>query len=202
MGQEIPCTVRHEGKSATGKALLESSALIFRGDFRLKIPFASITSLRAVAGELRIRTKEGVSTFVLGSKAETWRERIANPKSLVEKLGPRAGDGAAVMGKFTADFLRDLKTAGAKISEGKVSAATQWIFLAVDSQADLAKIKSFAKAMEGAMALWIVYPKGRKTLTESDVRSAGLKAGLLDIKVASFSPEQTALKFVIPKAKR
>jgi len=34
------------------------------------------------------------------------------------------------------------------------------------------------------------------------VRSAGLKAGLVDIKVVSFSATHTALKFVLPKAKR
>ena len=41
-----------------------------------------------------------------------------------------------------------------------------------------------------------------KTITESDVRSSGVKAGLTDIKVASFSSTHTALKFVIPKSKR
>ncbi len=48
----------------------------------------------------------------------------------------------------------------------------------------------------------IVYPKGQKTITESTVRTAGLKAGLTDIKVVGFSATHTALKFVIPKAKR
>jgi hypothetical protein len=52
------------------------------------------------------------------------------------------------------------------------------------------------------MALWIIYPKGQKSVSESHVRSAGLKSGLTDIKVANFSSTHTALKFVIPKAKR
>jgi hypothetical protein len=34
------------------------------------------------------------------------------------------------------------------------------------------------------------------------VRGAGLKAGLVDVKVAGFSETHTALKFVIPKGKR
>jgi hypothetical protein len=47
-----------------------------------------------------------------------------------------------------------------------------------------------------------VYRKGQKSITETDVRSAGLQAGLVDIKVVSFSATHTALKFVVPKSKR
>jgi hypothetical protein len=44
--------------------------------------------------------------------------------------------------------------------------------------------------------VWVVYPKGVKTITENDVIAAGRAIGMVDIKVASFSAEQTALKFV------
>jgi hypothetical protein len=56
--------------------------------------------------------------------------------------------------------------------------------------------------MKGATALWIVYPKGQKSITESDVIAAGRKKGLKDIKVVGFSSTHTALKFVIPLDKR
>ena len=46
-------------------------------------------------------------------------------------------------------------------------------------------------------------PKGKDTpVTETDARKAGLAAGLVDVKVAAFSPTHSALKFVIPVAKR
>lgn len=64
------------------------------------------------------------------------------------------------------------------------------------------RTKRLAGSLNGAAALWIVYPKGQTSITESDVRCTGLSAGLTDIKVASFSPTHTALKFVVPKAKR
>lgn len=201
MGQELLCTVRHQGKTLKGKALLETSELILRGDTPLKIPFASICALDAVDCELRVRTKTGLIVFVLGDKAAKWRERIANPKTLMEKLGVKAGDGVALLGKFEGELLDQLKKTGAETSN-RLSASTQWIFLRVDAQAELSKVKSCADGMRGATALWIVYPKGQKTLTENDVRSAGLKAGLTDIKVTKFSESHTALKFVIPTAKR
>jgi hypothetical protein len=201
LGQEVTCTVRHQGKPAKGKALLETSELILRGDLRLKIPFSAITSLRAVDGELHVKTKHGVTVFELGEKAEKWREKIASPKSLIEKLGPKAGDLVVIFENFEAEFLRDLKTVGT-VREEKVSAATQWIFLAAEERENLKKVAGIAKAMRGAAGLWIVYAKGKKELTENDVRGAGLKAGLVDVKVTRFSETKTGLKFVVPKGRR
>jgi hypothetical protein len=56
--------------------------------------------------------------------------------------------------------------------------------------------------MKNAQALWVVYPKGKKDITEIDVISAGRKAGLKDVKVVGFSATHTALKFVLPIEKR
>jgi hypothetical protein len=48
----------------------------------------------------------------------------------------------------------------------------------------------------------LIYPKGRKEITELQVLSAGRSAGLLDVKVVSYSATHTALKFVRPKSQR
>ncbi|HEY1468946.1 MAG TPA: hypothetical protein VGF61_07865 [Candidatus Acidoferrum sp.] len=201
MGQELACSVLANGKSHRGKALLESNEILFRGDLRLKIPLASIKKVDAGEGKLHVRTKDALYVFDLGPKAEKWRDRIANPKSLLDKLGVKPGDSVSLLGSFSADFLAGLKKQGAVITRAK-SAAPSWIFLAADSLADLAGVKSAAGALKNSAALWIVYPKAQKSITENDVRSAGLRSGLTDIKVASFSPTHTALKFVIPVANR
>lgn len=202
MGSEELTTVDHLGKSHRGKVLLESNEVIFRGDdLRFKIPFTSIKSVTAANGQLRIKTPHGESVFHLGNKAGKWRGKIANPKSLIDKLGPKPNDQVVVQGKFPPEFSRDLKKQEVKLTT-KILSTTKWIFLAVETQSDLSKIKSTAKSMSGANALWIVYPKGQKSPTEHDVRAAGLKSNLTDIKVASFSPTHTALKFVIPAKHR
>jgi hypothetical protein len=67
---------------------------------------------------------------------------------------------------------------------------------------ELSSVAEIAKSMEGATALWIVYPKGQKSITENDVIAAGRKTGLKDVKVVGFSATHTALKFVIPLDKR
>ena len=56
--------------------------------------------------------------------------------------------------------------------------------------------------MQPDAALWIIYPKGIREITENDVIAAIRAAGLKDVKVASFSATHTALKAVIPVAQR
>jgi hypothetical protein len=201
MGQELACSVLAGGKSHRGKALLETTEIVFRGDLRLKIPFTSIRKMEAGEGKLQVRTSDDFYVFDLGPKAETWRDRIANPKSLLEKLGVKPGGSVSLLGSFPAEFLAELKKRGAAITREK-STSPAWIFLAANSVSDLAKVPSAAATLKNSAALWIVYPKGQKSITEGDVRGAGLRAGLTDIKVASFSPTHTALKFVIPISKR
>lgn len=201
MGNEAPCKLRHDGKTYSGKALLETSELLFRGETRLKIPFASISALEARDGELHVRTKEGLAVFSLGAQAEKWREKIANPKTVLEKLGVRAGERVSLNGEFPADFVASLKKCGAVLLQEK-AADCAWYFLAAESRAALKRVKSLGALLRGAAGLWIVYPKGQTSITESDVRSSGLQAGLTDVKVARFSETHTALKFVVPKSKR
>jgi hypothetical protein len=46
--------------------------------------------------------------------------------------------------------------------------------------------------------VWVIRPKGRPDISERAVMAAGKAAGLVDVKVVSFSPTHTAEKFVIP----
>jgi hypothetical protein len=50
--------------------------------------------------------------------------------------------------------------------------------------------------------IWAITPKGKDGIAEAAVVAAGKAAGLVDVKVAAFSPTHTAAKFVIPKAQR
>jgi len=121
---------------------------------------------------------------------------------LLEKLGVKPGETVSLTGRFSPDFLARLKKHGAVLVPEKTAKGSRWIFLAVESTRDLARVKPLARALAGPAGLWIVYRKGQMSVSEADVRSTGLKAGLADVKVASFSPTHTALKFVIPKSQR
>ncbi len=87
MGNEANCKVQFGKQRSEGTALLETSEILFRGEFRLKIPFSTIKSVKALDGELRLQTAKGLAVFHLGAGAEKWREKILHPKSRIEKLG-------------------------------------------------------------------------------------------------------------------
>jgi len=202
MGNEVKCTVRFGKEVSEGKALLETSEVLFRGGFRLKLPFASIKSVKAVDGELRLQTADGLAVFELGPAAEKWREKILHPKSRIEKLGIKPGAKVALLGGFDANLdneLNELKTA---VTKDRVADDADAVFLAADSLKELSSVAKIAKSLKGATALWIVYPKGQKSITENDVIATGRKTGLKDVKVVGFSSTHTALKFVIPLDKR
>jgi hypothetical protein len=76
MGNELACKLRRQGKSYSGKALLETFEIIFRGDTRLKIPFASIINIKALDGELHVQTVDGPAVFELGTQAEKGARRL------------------------------------------------------------------------------------------------------------------------------
>ena len=202
MGKEATCKVTFGKQQSEGKALLETSEIIFRGDFRLKIPFSTIKSAKAVDGELRLQTADGLAVFHLGAAAEKWCDKILHPKSRIEKLGVKPGVKVSLLGGFEADFLKEIATLTKSVSKGKVDADTECIFFAADLKKDLGALAKISKSMKDATALWIVYPKGQKQITELDVLAAGRKEGLKDLKVVGFSPTHTTLKFVIPVAHR
>jgi hypothetical protein len=202
MGNEAKCVARIDGKKAEGKALLETGELIFRGaECRVKIVFADIRSVAAADGELRIKSKDGAFAFAVGAAAETWRDKILHPKTRVEKLGVKAGLRVAVVGDVQKEFAKELRQSKAKIvADG--AAGTEAVFLFVERNGDAGNIAKAARKIKGAMGLWVVYPKGKKEITEGDVLGAGRKAGLKDVKVVGFSATHTALKFVVPVEKR
>ena len=186
MGQEIKCRVDFANQSCDGKALLESTEIIFRGAFRLKIPFQSISSMEAVDGKLKVQNPEGLAVFHLGKAAEKWAAKIRNPPSRLDKLGVRSGTKVQLIGRHEDDFKRELTERGAVIAKSKPDLA----MLAVKTKDELVELAYLRE-----QPVWVVYPKGLQTITENDVIKAGRAAGFADIKVCSFSATHTALKF-------
>jgi hypothetical protein len=203
MGKELQGAVRVGRQRHQGKILLETNELIFRGTaYRLKIIFSEMRDVQANNGQLRIATNDGVLTFEVGTAAEKWREKILHPKTRVQKLGVKEGTKVRLLGEFPSDFVNELKAASAEILEADGSANAGHNFIAAEGKSSLAAIAKHAKKLEDAEALWVVYEKGKKDLTENDVIAAGRKVGLKDAKVVGFSSTHTALKFVLPLEKR
>jgi uncharacterized protein YcaQ len=202
MGSEAHCTARFQRRTSEGRALLESSELLFLGDFRLRIRFDEIVAVRAVKGVLHVETAGGVATFELGPAAERWVEKIRMPKPLIDKLGVKSGQQVSVIGVDDDGFLRDVEARVGAVAPGRLKDGSDLVFLGAVTPRDLDRMPRLVRAIRRDGAVWVVWKKGMPALKEDHVRKAGLAAGLVDVKVASFSPTHSALKLVIPKAAR
>lgn len=202
MGLEANCTARFQKQTSVGKAHLEEKELVFRGDFRLKIPLKDVASAEAKRGSLTVKFSGGTAVFELGAQAEKWAFKIRYPRSLLDKLGVKPGARLSVLGVADKDFFRQMRERGADFAEGRALKDSDLIFFAAESKDALKKLKALESSLQPAGAIWVVYPKGQKHITELDVIAASKAAGLVDVKVVSFSETHTGLKLMIPRARR
>jgi hypothetical protein len=72
------------------------------------------------------------------------------------------------------------------------------ILARVDTPEELAtSLRTTAKQLAARIPIWFIYPKGKgHPLSENEVRSTALAAGIVDTKVCAVSPTLTALRFV------
>jgi hypothetical protein len=204
MGAEAACTAWYQGRSAAGRALLETDELLFRGPFRLAIPLKIIDDVDAVDGVLVVRFRGDEARFELGRAAVRWADRIAHPPSLVEKLGIRSGDKVAVLGFTDGVFAKEVERVTGTRPLARAGKACDCVFLWVERAAALDRVPALRRGLSPDGALWIVRPKGvlANDVTEGGVLGAGRAADLVDVKVVRFSDTHTAHKFVIPRAGR
>jgi hypothetical protein len=130
------------------------------------------------------------------------QERDYSQRTLAEKLGIKPGQRVAVLGVEDAEFQRDLEAIVSDYSRGDGLREADLIFFSAEAKQDLSKLKSLSRSICKSGGIWVVYPKGQTHIREIDVINAGKTAGLTDNKIVRFSATHTALRFVIPIAKR
>ena len=204
MGYDAACTLTSDGKKSRGTAWLEQKELVFRGPTRLAIPLKSITSATARDGTLHVAFGERTAAFAIGDAAAKWAARITNPPSRADKLGIKTGMAIVVLGVDDDVLAKEIAERGSTVVSGgaRSTKPADLIFFGAHHRDALAKLADLKKRLQPAGALWIVRPKGRAEITEAETMAAGKRAGLVDVKVVSFSDTHTAEKFVIPVAKR
>lgn len=127
---------------------------------------------------------------------------FVSTRTRIEKLGVKPGSDVLLLGiEKDRSFVKELKTAGAAIRTSGARPADM-IFASFGHRDDLRRLAPLVARLKADGALWTLRPKGSKDLTESEMMRAGQGAGLVDVKVVSFSDVLTAAKFVVPVAKR
>jgi hypothetical protein len=129
-------------------------------------------------------------------------ERDYSHRLLLDKLGVKPDQQICVLGISDAAFLKDLGARVPGFARDQQRDAADLIFLGAEDLKTLARLKPLANTIQKNGAIWVVYPKGQQHIRETDVMAAGKSAGLTDVKVCRFSETHTALRFVIPVARR
>jgi hypothetical protein len=203
MGAEAICTARFKGKTTKGKARLEMDTLEFRGpEVRLSIPFKHIQKVHARDGALTVDSGRGPISLMLGAAAEKWAAKIQHPRSRFDKLGVKKDWRVSALGVSDEAFLAELAGAVTELSIGRTLKDSDAIFFGATREAELTRLATLKDSLKSNGALWVIRPKGLPEISERAVMAAGKAAGLVDVKVISFSPTHTAEKFVIPRHAR
>ncbi len=122
---------------------------------------------------------------------------------LLDKLGVKPRARVAILNVPDVDFRALLPERTADVTDGWPAPKTDLVFLGADSIDELLRIGPLQEALVPNGAIWVVSRKGRAaTLRDVDVIEAAKAVGLVDNKVVSFSPTHTALRLVIPVARR
>lgn len=202
MGREHDCTAMMNGKRSSGRALLETEEVVFRGDsFRLRVPFKAIRKIEVKGDDLRLEYGEDRVSFALGAaEAEKWASAIKNPKTRADKLGVKAGQSVALINIDDEALEGELAAKGAVI--GSLKKGTDVVFFGANKAKELSRLATLREKIAQNGAIWIVRPKGVATIAEKDVLAAAKEAGLVDVKVVKLSETHTAEKVVIPVARR
>jgi len=122
---------------------------------------------------------------------------VASTRPLLDKLGVKPGAKVAVVDLDEPAFVKLLRERTTDIVKGKPRTPCDIVFLGATDMRDLERLKDIKNWIEPKGAIWVIRPKGgRGALRDTDLIGAGLAAGLVDNKIASFSETQGAMRFV------
>jgi hypothetical protein len=118
-------------------------------------------------------------------------------RPLLDKLGVKPGTKVALVHLPDPGFRKLLRTRTADITTGRPSGQCDLVFVGVSKRTELRRIVQVKSWIEPNGAIWVVRPKGgRSDVSDTDVIDAGLAAGLVDNKIASFSDTHGAMRLV------
>jgi len=122
------------------------------------------------------------------------------------------GQETAYASGYSSEFRRTIRAIFGPLVEWVTAwppGRHSWLMTEVPAEGSLPKFfRDLEARLLPAGSLWTVFPKKpfqaelAFPFAWSDVQQAGLSAGLVDNKIAAFSPRLTSIRFVIPLARR
>jgi hypothetical protein len=122
---------------------------------------------------------------------------------LLDKLGIRPGMRVAILDVDDPDIRPQIAERTTDLTEGWPEPDTDVVLLGADSLDELRILEELATRIRPNGGIWVVSRKGKaRTIRDVDIIDAAKSAGLVDNKIAAFSATHTAMRVVIPVAKR
>ncbi len=122
---------------------------------------------------------------------------LYSTRPLLDKLGVKPGSKVAIVNLDDAGFMKLVRERTSDVVAGKPRMKVDLVFMGAESAADLRRLDEAKKWIEPNGAIWVVRRKGKGSpLRDTDLIDAGLAAGLVDNKIASFSDTHGAMRFV------
>ena len=118
-------------------------------------------------------------------------------KPLLDKLGVKPDSKVALVDVDDRSFVKLLRARTKDVVVGKPKEPVDLVFLGAGSKPELGRLSELKSWIEPNGAIWVIRPKGPSSpLKDTDLIDAGLAAGLVDNKIASFSDTHGAMRFV------
>lgn len=184
MGLETKCNALIAKQTATGKLHVDSQALIFQAkDLKWMLPLKPTPKATTKDGWLQVPGAK----FELGPAAAKWLDKILNPPSRLTKLGLTPSTMLWIGGEAPRDFLHECQESEIPTTTKLERANIALYFLSTPDQ--------FQAAPPPTLPVWLIYPKGGKTIKESDVMAWAQQNGVGASKTLSFDDKLTGLRF-------
>jgi hypothetical protein len=122
---------------------------------------------------------------------------------LLDKLGIRPGMRVALVDVDDPDIRAQIAARTTDLTDGWPEPDTDVVLFGADTWEGLAPLRELAALIRPNGSIWVVSRKGKtRTLRDVEVIEAAKVARLVDNKVCSFSTTHTAIRLVIPVARR
>ena len=118
-------------------------------------------------------------------------------RELLDKLGVKPRAKVALVDFDEAWFTDQLRARTGDILSSTRAKDCDLVFFAAKNLTSLRRIATLKRMIKFEGAIWVIRLKGgRGPIHDTDVIEAGLQAGLVDNKIASFSDTQAAMRLV------
>ena len=124
-------------------------------------------------------------------------------RPLLDKLGLKPGARVSLIGLREPWFEVEVTARTDDLHRDRAARGSDLIFVYVERREDLDRaLAPLEASLQRNGAIWVIRPKGTPNIKETDVIEAGKRAGLIDNKIASFADDLSAMRLVIPVARR